>query len=189
MNRSGPRRVPPTVLEKMLGKLRLSGRFALVALAATVAALLFLTARHFPDFDVPESIRKPISAFASSSSTSSSSSLPKQLGANAPSLRPDALVAAASIAAAGNATLGFHKILWINVRRRWDKGDARSLQTYVSGLNIETVAAVEGKADIDDAGRVGLPPVNGRTLNGGEIACYRSHANVSANTRHEVSAR
>jgi len=154
------------------------GRFVIVASATAFVLLLLLVLNHLSNEpvirlpDLPESIKNPGAAFKSQPKSSGESLLHAPPGA-----------AAAAVTAAGNATLGFHKILWINMKRRWDKSDASRLQAYVSGLNIETVTAVDGKEEIDDAGRVGLPPFNGRHLKGGEIACYRSHANVSISIR------
>ena len=40
----------------------------------------------------------------------------------------------ASIFNAGNGTLGFHKIYYINMRARHDREDAMALQSYISGI-------------------------------------------------------
>lgn len=89
-------------------------------------------------------------------------------------------VAADSVAAiASNATLGFSKILYVNLKHRWDKADAAIIQAYTSGLDIEILPAVDAKTDIEDQGRIGLPPSSGKeTLGAGQIACWRSHANI-----------
>lgn len=99
-------------------------------------------------------------------------------GQRPPSLQASPQKESLSLTAAGNATLGFHKILMINMKQRWDKMDAATLQAYVSGLKIEQYTAVDGKKEISDVGGVGLPPSSGGNLGGGQAACYRSHANV-----------
>lgn len=76
---------------------------------------------------------------------------------------------------AGNATLGFHSIKYINMKARYDREDAMALQAYMSGLEIEDVPAVEADT-IDPAG---MPPTHrpGK-LRTGEKGCWRAHANV-----------
>lgn len=76
---------------------------------------------------------------------------------------------------AGNSTLGFHKILYINMRARHDREDAMALQTYISGLETTDFPAVE--ADLIDP--VGMPPTHRPSiLKVGEKGCWRAHANV-----------
>lgn len=76
---------------------------------------------------------------------------------------------------AGNSTLGFHAIKYINMKARYDREDAMALQAYMSGLDIEDYPAVE--ADMIDP--VGMPPTHrpGK-LKTGEKGCWRAHANV-----------
>ncbi|KAK3498890.1 uncharacterized protein B0T23DRAFT_3622 [Neurospora hispaniola] len=85
---------------------------------------------------------------------------------------------------AGNSTLGFHAIKYINMKARYDREDAMALQAYMSGLDIEDAPAVE--ADMIDP--VGMPPTHrpGR-LRVGEKGCWRAHANIwSQMTRHRL---
>ncbi|KAK3402632.1 hypothetical protein B0T20DRAFT_4401 [Sordaria brevicollis] len=76
---------------------------------------------------------------------------------------------------AGNATLGFHSIKYINMKSRFDREDAMALQAYMAGLEIEDFPAVE--ADMIDP--VGMPPTHrpGK-LKGGEKGCWRAHGNI-----------
>ncbi|KAJ4362690.1 hypothetical protein N0V85_009352 [Neurospora sp. IMI 360204] len=76
---------------------------------------------------------------------------------------------------AGNSTLGFHAIKYINMKARYEREDAMALQAYMSGLDIEDYPAVE--ADMIDP--VGMPPTHrpGK-LTTGEKGCWRAHANV-----------
>ncbi|KAH7632533.1 hypothetical protein B0T09DRAFT_75735 [Sordaria sp. MPI-SDFR-AT-0083] len=76
---------------------------------------------------------------------------------------------------AGNATLGFHSIKYINMKARYDREDAMALQAYLSGLKIDDYPAVE--ADMIDP--VGMPPTHrpGKLKNG-EKGCWRAHANI-----------
>ena len=76
---------------------------------------------------------------------------------------------------AGNSTLGFHKIFYINMRARHDREDAMALQSYISGVETTDYPAVE--ADLIDP--VGMPPTHRPSiLKVGEKGCWRAHANV-----------
>lgn len=80
-----------------------------------------------------------------------------------------------SMLAAGNSTLGFHKIFYINMRARHDREDAMALQSYISGVETTDFPAVE--ADLIDP--VGMPPTHRPSiLKVGEKGCWRAHANV-----------
>jgi hypothetical protein len=79
---------------------------------------------------------------------------------------------------AGNATLGFEKILYINLDHRYDLEDAMELQAWVSNI---TLARFPGVLDstLQDKG---LPPSSSLAKGGtrykpGE-ACFRAHANA-----------
>lgn len=77
--------------------------------------------------------------------------------------------------AAGNRTLGFHSIKFINLPTRYDRLDAVTLQSYLSGIDIEEYPAVEAKMISD----TGMPPTsNPQRLNRGEKGCWRAHANI-----------
>ncbi|KAK2593181.1 hypothetical protein QQS21_009110 [Conoideocrella luteorostrata] len=79
-------------------------------------------------------------------------------------------------AAAGNSTLGFSSIQFINLKHRYDRGDAGTLQAYLSGLDIAGAPGVES-VDIHDAG---MPPTHRKgALQYKEKATWRAHANVS----------
>jgi hypothetical protein len=82
---------------------------------------------------------------------------------------------ALSMDQAGNSTLGFHAIYYVNMKARYDREDAMALQAYISGLDIKDYPAVE--ADMIDP--VGMPPTHrpGK-LKTGEKGCWRAHANV-----------
>ncbi|KAK3954795.1 hypothetical protein QBC32DRAFT_74887 [Pseudoneurospora amorphoporcata] len=76
---------------------------------------------------------------------------------------------------AGNSTLGFYAIKYINMKARYDREDAMALQAYISGLEIEDYPAVE--TDMIDP--VGMPPTHRPgTLKTGEKGCWRAHANI-----------
>lgn len=76
--------------------------------------------------------------------------------------------------AAGNATLGFGSIQFINLPARFDRIDAATLQAYLSGIDITEVPGVLA-ADINDAG---MPPEHLSRVKKGEKGCWRAHANV-----------
>ncbi|KAJ3489629.1 hypothetical protein NLG97_g5955 [Lecanicillium saksenae] len=77
--------------------------------------------------------------------------------------------------AAGNATLGFGSIQFINLPSRFDRIDAAAMQAYLSGLDITEVPGVLS-ADINEAG---MPPQHLERVKKGEKGCWRAHANVS----------
>jgi hypothetical protein len=80
-----------------------------------------------------------------------------------------------SMAQAGNSTLGFHAIYYINMKARYDREDAMALQSYISGVDLTDYPAVE--ADMIDP--VGMPPTHRpMMLKVGEKGCWRAHANV-----------
>ncbi|KAJ9157504.1 Glycosyl transferase family 25 protein [Pleurostoma richardsiae] len=76
--------------------------------------------------------------------------------------------------AAGNRTLGFHSIRFINMKSRYDRQDAAVIQAYLSGIDLQDAAAVDG-ATIN---AVGLPPTSNDALKPGEKGCFRAHANI-----------
>ena len=83
---------------------------------------------------------------------------------------------------AGNATLGFQKMVYINLAHRYDYDDTMTLQSLVSNITLTRLPGVHF-VDLKDAG---LPPAS----EGGELswwgedhkkkkqACYRAHANL-----------
>ncbi|KAH8898611.1 hypothetical protein GQ53DRAFT_777271 [Thozetella sp. PMI_491] len=76
---------------------------------------------------------------------------------------------------AGNETLGFHKIWFLNLKKRYDRTDAVALQSYMSGIDVEDFPGVE-KEMISPAG---MPPTDRPgSLKVSELGCYRAHANV-----------
>ncbi|EFZ03843.1 glycosyl transferase family 25 protein [Metarhizium robertsii] len=74
---------------------------------------------------------------------------------------------------AGNSTLGFGSIYFINMKKRYDRLDAVSLQAYLSGVDVMPYSAVEPEM-IND---VGMPPTR-VSLKEGEKGCWRAHANI-----------
>lgn len=77
--------------------------------------------------------------------------------------------------AAGNRTLGFHSIKFINIPSRFDRRDAAVLQAYLAGIDVEEHPAVKPSQIAD----VGMPPTSAPTfLKPGEKGCWRAHANV-----------
>lgn len=85
--------------------------------------------------------------------------------------------------AAGNETLGFQKIIFLNLPSRHDLSDAMALQADLSGLQWDVEDSV--LADSIDDGKTGYPPSSNQygTLptdrgHRAQWACARSHANV-----------
>ncbi|KAK7179483.1 hypothetical protein PSPO01_14495 [Paraphaeosphaeria sporulosa] len=77
--------------------------------------------------------------------------------------------------AAGNRTLGFHSIKFINIPTRFDRLDAVRLQAYLSGLDVTEQPAVLPS----ELNPVGMPPSsNPQDLKPGEKGCWRAHANI-----------
>ncbi|KID82035.1 Glycosyl transferase, family 25 [Metarhizium guizhouense ARSEF 977] len=76
---------------------------------------------------------------------------------------------------AGNSTLGFSSIYFIYLPSRYDRLDAMSLQSYLSGVDLTEYPAV-GPQLIKD---VGMPPTRkpGK-LRTSEQGCWRAHANI-----------
>jgi hypothetical protein len=100
----------------------------------------------------------------------------KTTDAKLPELRSEPELEARSMEAAGNATLGFSSIRFINMKHRFDRLDAARLQAYVSGLIFEEYPAVEP----DQILSTGMPPTSSPSrLQTSEKGCYRAHANVS----------
>jgi len=84
-----------------------------------------------------------------------------------------------AMGAAGNRTLGFSSIKFINMAKRFDRADAATIQAYLSGLDLEYYSAVEPF----QVGDVGMPPSsNPGALRVGEKGCWRAHANVCQTT-------
>lgn len=78
--------------------------------------------------------------------------------------------------AAGNRTLGFSSIKFVNMPQRFDRADAATIQAYISGIDLEYYSAVEPLK----FGHVGMPPSsNPAALRAGEKGCWRAHASVS----------
>ncbi|KAK2591295.1 hypothetical protein QQS21_011013 [Conoideocrella luteorostrata] len=79
------------------------------------------------------------------------------------------------LTAAGNSTLGFSSIQFINLKNRFDRVDAVTLQGYLTGLDIIEVPGVES----DQIHEMGMPP-NHRPVDIllKEKACFRAHANI-----------
>lgn len=76
-----------------------------------------------------------------------------------------------------NATLGFTKIIYINLPTRYDRGDAIAMQSAMTGIKFEEIPAVT--ADDIRKNDIGLPPALGPyRMKAGEKACFRSHANT-----------
>lgn len=77
---------------------------------------------------------------------------------------------------AGNSTLGFDAVYFINMATRYDRLDALSLQAYLSGIDITLSSGVSSDMMHD----VGMPPTHTPGLLGdGQKGCWRAHANVS----------
>lgn len=76
--------------------------------------------------------------------------------------------------AAGNSTLGFESIRFINMPGRFDRTDAATLQAFLSGIDLTEVEGV----DMKDRTDVGMPPEHLSRVKKGEKGCYRAHANV-----------
>ncbi|ATY66624.1 Glycosyl family 25 [Cordyceps militaris] len=76
--------------------------------------------------------------------------------------------------AAGNATLGFASVQFINLPLRFDRLDAATLQAWLSGVDITEVKGV-GAAEIID---VGMPPEHLTRVKKTEKGCWRAHANI-----------
>lgn len=87
---------------------------------------------------------------------------------------------------AGNSTLGFSSIYFIYLPSRYDRLDAMSLQSYLSGVDLTEYPAV-GPQLIKD---VGMPPTRkpGK-LRTSEQGCWRAHANVGHHDpkRHDAT--
>lgn len=101
--------------------------------------------------------------------------------------RPSSIVSSTpyplNFEAAGNETLGFQKIIFLNLPYRYDFSDAMTMQSELAGLQWDVEDSV--LADSIDERRSGYPPSSndygslpadrGRL---GQWACTRSHANV-----------
>ncbi|ODA83020.1 hypothetical protein RJ55_01529 [Drechmeria coniospora] len=97
-----------------------------------------------------------------------------------PPVSPAEKAAAAETAAsekasekAGNSTLGFHSIYYINMKNRYDRNDAMALQSWLSGVDLIEYPAVEPDMFKD----VGMPPSR-VSLKEGEKGAWRAHANI-----------
>ncbi|KYK54913.1 hypothetical protein DCS_06874 [Drechmeria coniospora] len=81
----------------------------------------------------------------------------------------------ASMKSAGNSTLGFGSVNFLYLSTRFDRLDAMSLQSYLSGIDVTEQLGV-GPEMIKDAG---MPPTQKpRELTIGEKGCWRAHANI-----------
>ncbi|KAM3537218.1 hypothetical protein ARSEF1564_009858 [Beauveria bassiana] len=76
--------------------------------------------------------------------------------------------------AAGNRTLGFSSIQFINMPGRFDRSDAATLQAHMAGIDYVEVTGVTSEAIKD----VGMPPEHTTYLKPGEKGCWRAHANI-----------
>ncbi|KAH8885074.1 hypothetical protein GQ53DRAFT_797307 [Thozetella sp. PMI_491] len=77
--------------------------------------------------------------------------------------------------AAGNRTLGFHSIRFINMPKRYDRSDAMALQAYLAGVDVEEYRGVT----TDDFSELGMPPTsNLNFVKPGEKGATRAHANI-----------
>ncbi|OAA73942.1 Glycosyl transferase, family 25 [Cordyceps fumosorosea ARSEF 2679] len=76
--------------------------------------------------------------------------------------------------AAGNATLGFGSIQFINLPLRFDRLDAATLQAWLSGIDMTEVRGVLA----DEINDVGMPPEHLTRVKKGEKGCWRAHANI-----------
>lgn len=78
---------------------------------------------------------------------------------------------------ARNSTLGFAKMLYINLPTRFDRDDAIFMQSTVAGLTPDRAVAVDAST-LDESGK-GFPPSESNELpKPGIRACTRSHANL-----------
>ncbi|KAH6679136.1 glycosyltransferase family 25 protein [Halenospora varia] len=73
---------------------------------------------------------------------------------------------------AGNATMGFQKVLVIGLKERTDKKDLLTLQASLTGIDLSWIEAVHS----DDIKEKGLPPA--MYLQGNFLASWRSHINA-----------
>lgn len=86
--------------------------------------------------------------------------------------------------AAGNATLGFQRILVINLPSRFDRADAIVMQSVVSKIKVEFSPGVHEK-ELDENG---LPPTSAPgALKTSEQACFRAHANVGETSLYRAA--
>lgn len=84
---------------------------------------------------------------------------------------------------AGNSTLGFDTIYFINMATRYDRLDAASLQAYLSGIDIKLSSGVSADMMHD----VGMPPTHTPGLLGdGQKGCWRAHANVRYRSKRSL---
>ncbi|KAK2594585.1 hypothetical protein QQS21_007715 [Conoideocrella luteorostrata] len=132
--------------------------FVLVAIAFLIAGVL-ISDFHSTVYQHTKSLLRDNTSHSHKNSTGAEH-IPHQSGA---------------LEAAGNSTLGFSSIQFINLRNRFDRLDAATLQAYLSGLDIIEVPGVDAK-DIHD---VGMPPTHRiGVLRDGEKGCWRAHANI-----------
>ncbi|KAA8913835.1 hypothetical protein TRICI_003093 [Trichomonascus ciferrii] len=76
---------------------------------------------------------------------------------------------------AGNSTLGFYRVEYINLPSRYDSDDAIFLQCMTSNITVNKTEAVIADT-LEDKG---LPPSDRpKELQPGEKACFRSHTNL-----------
>lgn len=76
-----------------------------------------------------------------------------------------------------NSTLGFEKILYMNVATRYDLDDAMTLQSAISGIDITKVDAIP----LADLGKQGMPPTSSNDnvfANLGVVSCFATHAKL-----------
>lgn len=101
--------------------------------------------------------------------------------------RPSGQFAGASRRDAGNGTLGFSGIYFINMKKRYDRLDALALQCFLSGVQVKEVPAVEPDMMSD----AGMPPSKSpSSVKVGERGAWRAHANVSQGnytTRRQIN--
>lgn len=87
------------------------------------------------------------------------------------------LIANSTFDSAGNATLGFQEIQYINLRGNFDREDALRMQSVAAGIKTNRFSDAVSVDDILDNGK-GLPPTSDKELKTGEKACMRSHAEL-----------
>ncbi|KAK9443012.1 uncharacterized protein G6M90_00g090450 [Metarhizium brunneum] len=102
-------------------------------------------------------------------------STPANLSALEEQRRPSGQFAGASRRDAGNGTLGFSGIYFINMKKRYDRLDALALQCFLSGVEVKEVPAVEPDMMSD----AGMPPSKSpSSVKVGERGAWRAHANI-----------
>lgn len=72
-----------------------------------------------------------------------------------------------------NSTLGFEKVLYMNLWNRWDLDDTIVLQSAITGIDMEKVDAIP----LADLSPVGMPPGPKKSYEKmGVVSCFETHA-------------